>query len=153
MLSEPAGAARREVAQDPSAAEVARHLGSTQAVLGRLGAGDTPRFVVFNKVDQCAEVSREYLRQLAGDAPFATVSAHNPEDTARLRTRLLEASRSEHATREVFVPDTSSEVTERIYARCRVVRSAAAPTGTQFLIEGLAHVVADIARRTRRRRG
>lgn len=152
-LAEAAEASLLVVVLDASDPEVERHLESTQEVLGRLGAADTPRFVVFNKVDQCAEVDPGYLRQLAGDAPFATVSAQNPEDTARLRTRLLEASRSEHATREVFVPDTSSEVTEMIYARCRVLRSAAAPTGTQFLIEGPAYVVAEIARKTRRRQG
>jgi len=150
-LAEAAEASLLVLVLDVSDPEVQRHLDSTQEVLGRLGAGDTPRFVVFNKVDQCAEVTDARLRQLAGDAPFAAVSAHDPEDIAALRARLLEVSRAEHVTREVFVPYPCAEVTETIYARCRVLRSTAAPAGTQFLVEGPAHVVSDIARKTRKR--
>ncbi len=152
-LAEAAEASLLVVVLDASDPEIERHLESTQEVLGRLGAGDTPRFVVFNKLDECDEAASERLRQLAGDAPFAAISTHDPTDIEHLRTRLLEASRAEHTTREVFVPYASPELTERIYARCRVLRSAAAPTGTQFVIQGPAHVVAEIARKTRRRQG
>ncbi len=150
-LAEAAEASLLVVVLDVSDPEVQRHLDSTQQVLERLGAGDTPRFVVFNKMDQCPEIDDEHLRQLAGGAPFAALSAHNPEDIANLRARLLEASRAGHATREVFVSYARADLTKAIYARCRVLRSAAAPTGTQFLIEGPAHVVAHIAQETRSR--
>ncbi|MGH1341080.1 MAG: GTPase HflX [Nannocystales bacterium] len=150
-LAEAAEASVLVVVLDASDPEVARHLESTREVLGRLGAANTPRFIVFNKVEMCDGLQIEHLRQLAEDAPFEAISTHNPTDIERLRARLLEASRANHATREVFVPYTRSEVTEAIYARCRVLKSAAAPTGTQFLIQGPAHVVEKIARVTRRR--
>lgn len=151
-LAEAAEASLLVLVLDASDPEVKLHLDSTHEVLTRLGASGTPRLVVFNKIDRCPELTAEQLGALAGDDPFAAVSTRSPDDMTRLRNRLVAASRTKHATREVFVRDTQSKITEAIYARCRVLRCTAAPTGTQFVIEGPAHVVADIGRKTRRRR-
>ncbi len=150
-LAEAAEASLLVLVLDASDPEIERHLASTQEVLTRLGAADTPRFVVFNKIDQAHERHSEHLCHLAGDAPFATISTHNAADVERLRAQLLEAARADHISQEVFVPYTKPQVIETIYARCRVLKTAAAPTGTQFLIEGPAHVVAAIAQDTRKR--
>lgn len=150
-LAEAAEASLLVMVLDASDPEIERHLASTQEVLTRLGAADTPRFVVFNKIDQAHDRHIEHLCHLAGDAPFATISTHNAADVERLRAQLLEAARADHISQEVFVPYTKPQVIETIYARCRVLKTAAAPTGTQFLIEGPAHVVAAIAQDTRKR--
>lgn len=139
------------VVLDVSDPEYEAHLASTDEVLGRLGAGDTPRFVVFNKADRCDGLDETTLRRVAGEAPFAVVSTRDSEAIAALRKRLLGAARVDHVSRELFVPYDRTELVETIYAQCRVLRSAAAPTGTQYLVEGPPHVVRGLARATRRR--
>jgi hypothetical protein len=57
--------------------------------------------------------------------------------------------REHHGPREVFIPYARSDLHARIYARCRVLKATATPRGTQFVIEGEAHVIAEIARAVR----
>ncbi len=150
-LAEVADASVLVVVLDVSDPEHEAQLAETDAVLERLGAGQTPRFVVFNKADRCDGLNEGALRRIAGEAPFAVVSTRDPQAIAALRERLLEVARVDHASREIFVPYERVDLVETIYARCRVQRSTAAPTGTQFLIEGPPHVVRTLARAARRR--
>lgn len=136
---------------DASDPEHPQHLRYAEHVLTRLGAADTPRFVVFNKADQCATLDVSTLEALAQGASFAVVSTRDPEGVASLRGSLLRVARADHHSREVFVRYEQVALVRRIYAQCRVLRSTAAPQGTQFLIEGPAHVVATLARACRKR--
>jgi len=150
-LAEVAEATLVVVVLDASDPECDQHLDSTEDVLGRLGAANTPRFVVFNKVDRCPSLDPATLKLLADGAPFATVSAHDPSSVMDLKRALLQAARADHQTRELFVPYASTTLAERIYAECRVVRTRAVETGTQFVVEGPRHVVDALAKATRRR--
>lgn len=149
-LAEVVEASLLVVVVDLSDPEYESQLRATDAILARLGAGAVPRFVVFNKIDRCEPAPRHVLQQLAGDASFAMVSSRRPETIAALRSALLDAARVDDVRREVFVRYENVALCEALYARCRVVKSTAAPTGTQFLIEGRAHVVAELARASRK---
>ncbi|MCR9162598.1 MAG: GTPase HflX [Nannocystaceae bacterium] len=150
-LAEVVEASLLVVVLDVSDPEYEQHLRATDVVLERLGSGDVPRFVVFNKADRCASLDREVLRRVAGNAPFGVVSTRGTRSVAKLRKRLLCVARARHRTREVFVPYTHAALTARIYAHCRVLRVTAVETGTQFVIEGHPRVVDDIASAAKRR--
>jgi len=137
---------------DCSDPEMRSHVDTTRAVLERLNAAEIPRLVVFNKLDRSNRPpGDEELAELAGGHPYALLSAHDPAAVARLRERIVCMARSADATREVFVRYGEPELVRRIHASCRVLRSHAAPTGTQFVVQGPAHVVRAIARASRRR--
>ena len=141
------------VVVDAASPERDEHLRTTQSVLERLGAGHVPRLLVFNKIDLLPEPpDPDVLVSLSDAHRHLALSSQDPSGVAELRQAILGSVRSHHRMREIFVPYELHPLTRSIYARCRVLETRAAPTGTQFRIEGAAHVVAELARATRRRR-
>jgi GTPase len=141
------------VVLDVSSPEIDAHLRTTHEVLEQLGAADVPRLVVFNKTDVLeAPVDPAQLAALSAGHPHIALSSQDPAAVGVLRQAILERVRAHHRVREVFVPYGEAEIVGRIYARCRVLESTATPTGTQFVIEGEAHTVDELARATRRNR-
>jgi len=140
------------VVVDVSDPELEEHLRLIEAVLGRLGAAALPRFVVFNKSDRL-DTARpaEELARLAGGHSYLAASAHDPRAVEGLRDTILAAARARNAVREVFVPYDQGELSGRIYAQCRVLRTHATPRGTQFLIEGAPSIVEQLALACRKR--
>jgi GTP-binding protein HflX len=137
---------------DVSDPELEQHLGLTEAVLQRLSAATLPRLVVFNKLDRLgAALSAEDLARLAGGHQHLCVSAHDPAAVDSVRGAILAAARAQHAVRELFVPYERGELSGHIYAQCRVLRTHASARGTQFLVEGAASVVEQLARACRKR--
>jgi GTP-binding protein HflX len=141
------------VVVDVSDPEWQEHLGHTETVLGRLGAAPLPRLVVFNKIDRLSAVpSAADLASLAGDREYLCVSAHHRTAMDSLRSAILATARAQHAVRELFVPYERGELSGRIYAQCRVLRTHATARGTQFLIEGAPSLVEQLARACRKRK-
>jgi GTP-binding protein HflX len=137
---------------DVSDPELEEHLRLMEMVLGRLGAADLPRLVVFNKSDRLNPAGlAEKMASLAGRHQHLGTSAHDPQAVTALREAILATARARLAVREVFVPYEHSELCGRIYAHCRVLRSHATARGTQFLIEGAPSVVEQLARACRKR--
>src|SRR6185436_10152037 len=73
-----------------------RQLEVTCEVLREIGAGEVPRLLVFNKIDRLggdavtAEVEAQTQARLLSRWPDALVmSAHRPDDVARLHERLV----------------------------------------------------------------
>ena len=89
------------VVVDLSDPERASHLRTTQRILERLGANKVRRLIAFNKLDQATD---EDVEALAGDHPYAAVSARDPATVARLEDAILAHVRADHVVREVFVP-------------------------------------------------
>jgi GTP-binding protein HflX len=151
-LAEIAEASLLLVVVDASDPELEEHLRLIEAVLGRLGAAALPRLVVFNKSDRPNTArSADELARLSGGHPHLTASARDPHGAEALRDAILAAARARNVVREVFVPYAQGELTGRIYAQCRVLRSHATPRGTQFLLEGSASIVEPLARACRKR--
>ena len=140
------------VVVDVSDPELQEHLRLIEMVLGRLGAADLPRFVVFNKSDRLNPAGLpERLASLAGRHQHLAPARTIRKRVTALREVILATARARLAVREVFVPYENGELCGRIYAQCRVLRSHATARGTQFLIEGAASIVEPLARACRKR--
>jgi GTPase len=152
-LSEVSEASLLLIVVDLSDPEAERHLATTDAILDKLQAGQIPRLVVWNKLDCLPEsLAAERLAGLHPEVPHVALSSHDSLAVAALRERILALVCAERSQREVFVPYESAEIVQRIYARCRVLQATATPRGTQFVIEGKAHVIVEIARALRSQR-
>lgn len=137
---------------DASSPEIEEHLRTTQHVLERLGAERIPRLIVFNKLDLLEQPpERSSLDALCGDHPHLALSSQDAAGVAELREAILLRARAHHRVRRIFVPYALPDVTRAVYARCRVLETTAAPSGTQFLVEGAPEIVDEIARAARRR--
>jgi len=151
-LAEIAEASLLLVVLDVSDPELDEHVSLMETVLARLGAAQLPRLVVFNKIDRPSVArSAEDLTRLAAGHQHTCVSALDPQAVSSLRETIFAAARARQAVREVFVPYDRSELSARIYARCRVLKAHAAPCGTQLLIEGDPAVIEQLARACRKR--
>ena len=129
---------------DASDPEAATHLATTLAMLKRLGADSVPRLVVFNKCDKLLEVPA--IADLAREDPYVTVAANIPDTVDRLREQILDRARQTQLEEAVFVPYEHASLIRHIYANCRVSRTEAFDTGTQFTIHGEPHQVRAILR-------
>jgi len=143
-LAEACEASLLLVVVDVSDPEAPEHLATTDELLGKLGAAEIPRIVVFNKLDKLGDPDPERFAALSKRHPHIALSSHDPEQVAGLREQILEQVRQADTQREIFVPYTSVEASRRIYAECRVLRSTATPNGTQLVIEAKPHVVDQI---------
>lgn len=146
-LAEAREASLLAVVLDVSDPEWEMHAETTALQLARLGAERIPRFYVFNKLDRVdAKPARARLRSISGPHPYTLVSSHDEAAVARLKQALVKAARGGHQRARVFVPYAATEVTQRVYAECRVLDSRAEPHGLRLLIEGPGRVVAEIRR-------
>jgi len=149
-LAEVAEASLLLVIVDLSDPEAADHLATTDAILAKLGAGHIDRLVVFNKLDRSIQpLSPQRLAELSGGRDPLALSSLDPEGVEQLRGRILARVRAHHGQREIFIPYALSELSARVYARCRILKATATARGTQLVIEGEAHVVDEIARAIR----
>ncbi|MCA9649227.1 MAG: GTPase HflX [Myxococcales bacterium] len=135
------------VVVDLSDPEWRMHVETTDAQIAELGAASLPRLYVFNKVDRVpGPPPAEALRAATGGRPFAVVSSHDPEATARLRERLVSMARHDHERARLFVPYEATELLALIYAQCRVLEAEAVERGQVLTIEGATQAVARLRR-------
>jgi len=152
-LAEVAEASLLLVAVDLSDPEAREHLDTTAAILDKLAAGQVPRLIVFNKLDRLSEPpDPQLLAAWSRGHPHVALSSRDATAIAELRERILASVRAHQSERELFVPYQAAEITQQIYAQCRVLRATATPNGTQFVIAGKPHVVEEIVRAARRKR-
>jgi GTPase len=130
---------------DTSDYERELHLQTTLHILEKIGAGEIPRFYVFNKLDRLADKpDAKQLDQWSGGYPWAVLSTHDAIAVASLEERLLRAVRSEEEELSTFVPYAAGNVLSLVYGKCRVVSSTAAENGLEVRIQGPAQVLLQI---------
>ncbi len=121
------------------------HLATTLGVLDRLGAGDVPRFYVFNKADRLpAGVDAEPFARWSEGHPWAALSSRDGPAVEALKARLLETVHREDATASIFVPYGAMHAASLVYARCRVVASEAGPAGLRLEVQGAPELIAQV---------
>jgi GTPase len=121
------------------------HLSTTREVVEKIGAGDVPRFYVFNKLDRLPSTPREEdLGRWSEGHPWAVLSSHDARAIEALEEALLRAVRPEAAVLSTFVPYEASEVLALVYGKCRVLDSSAAGDGLSLRIQGPVPVIGRI---------
>ncbi len=112
-------------------------LRTTLELVERMGAGSTPRFYVWNKVDRLpSPPDEEELSRWSAGHPWAALSAHDARSVADLERALLGAVRREDGELAAFVPYASADVLALVYGQCRVVSSVATDEGLDLRLEG-----------------
>ncbi|MFN7729256.1 MAG: GTPase HflX [Bdellovibrio sp.] len=91
----------------------------TKSVLGEVGASEIQSLLVLNKVDRLSAEERLALEQEFPDAVF--LSAHNPEDVAALRLRLIGYFETEMIDTDLFIPYDVHGAIGEIRSKMRVL--------------------------------
>lgn len=144
-LAEVRDAALIVVVVDASDPERCMHLETVARMLERTNAGKIPRIHVWNKMDRCDAMPTD-LDALVAGAPRSAVSAHDVEQTARLRELIVSTIRQADGRASLFVRYEAAELLGRVYATCRVNGSAAEATGVRLDVSGPTHVIERLER-------
>ncbi|MCB9755865.1 MAG: GTPase HflX [Myxococcales bacterium] len=130
---------------DASDPEWEMHVETTETVLARLGAGELPRYYVFNKRDRLEHApAAARLEALSGGRPYALLSSGDEAAVAALKRALIAAVRHEHRRARLFFPYAATAALTRVYAECRVHESEADARGLWLEVEGHARVVDEL---------
>lgn len=130
---------------DASDPERELHLSTTRALVEKIGAGDVPRFYVFNKLDRLpAPPAAAALARWSEGHPWAALSSHDARAVTALEEALLGAVRGDEGVWSAFVPYGASEVLALIYGRCRVLDSVARDGGLNLRVQGPAPTIARV---------
>ena len=109
----------------------------TDDVLAEIGAQQTPRIRVFNKIDQVGDANRqlEVEAQLRASYPGCVVmSARRADDVAKVRSLILSFFQKGLVEAELFVPWSAQQLRRDIYARCEVLAESADESGARFRV-------------------
>ena len=116
-----------------------RQLAVTVKVLEEIEAGQVPRLLVFNKIDQAGDSKAQAARAKALRAQFpkcVVMSAVNPADVARLN-KTIRAFFSRRLSRaELFLPWAQQQLRGELFASCEVVGERSDTEGTYFMVRG-----------------
>ena len=114
-----------------------RQLAVTTEVLAEIGAGDVPRLLVFNKIDNVGSIEDEAraTQALLARWPDAVVmSARRPEDVAHLRARLVAFFARDMVEDDLHVPYDRQQLRGEIFAACEVLGERYTDDGVVFRV-------------------
>jgi GTP-binding protein HflX len=116
-------------ASDPAFADQIR---VTREVLDSIGATDSPRWMVLNKIDRVDAAERERLAQEWPDA--LQLSVKDPADVARLRERIVAFFERDMLEAELVVPYAKQRVVAEAHAASRVLAESHDEAGTRLRV-------------------
>lgn len=122
-------------ASDPS---FRSQLEVTQSVLAEIGADQTARVMVLNKIDCLTDEQRDQLTTEFPDALF--ISTRNPEDLARVRTYILDFFERGMIEKQILVPYVQGRILGMIRERAKVLSEFHEEDGTVITIKANADV-------------
>jgi GTP-binding protein HflX len=107
---------------DASSDGCLRQLEVTEAVLAEIGAGDVPRWTLFNKVDRLGERREQVIAELTARYPQALfLSARSADDVAALRQRIVLHFAGGLVEEELRLPYDRQELRGVIFAESQVL--------------------------------
>jgi GTP-binding protein HflX len=114
----------------------------TRAVLGELGAGESPSLVVLNKADRLDLQAR---RALAAEMPDAhLMSALRPADVTALRGRIIAFFEQDMIEAELFVSYRDQRLVHTVYQACRVLGEIHEEAGTRLRVRAPGPLLDDL---------
>lgn len=94
-------------------------LDVTQSVLSEVGVKDIPSLLVLNKIDRLLP---DTLTQLKTEFPEAIyLSAHNPQDVADLRLKLVSFFETDMVDEDIFIPYTVQGAVGEVRSKMKVL--------------------------------
>jgi GTP-binding protein HflX len=114
-----------------------RQLEVTEQVLAEIGAGEVPRLLVFNKIDQAGDAKARAARTKALRARYPkciVVSAVEPEAVAQLHAAIMAVFRKRLAKASLFLPWSAQNLRGQVFASCEVVEEQSDADGTFFTV-------------------
>ena len=125
---------------DASDASFPAQMEVTCDVLAEIGATDSPRLLVLNKVDR---IDADTRARLAGDWPDAVfVSAKDPANVAALRERILAFFERDMEEADLFVPYTKQRIVGEAHTSARVLSERHDEAGTHLRVRARPEVLA-----------
>lgn len=109
-------------------------LAVTREVLAEIGANVVPALLLLNKIDQLADEEREALRSEFPEA--IQLSAHDPEDVARLHTTIVGWFDRDLADAELLIPWARGALVGQVHAALRVLSESHEAEGIRFSVRG-----------------
>jgi len=120
-------------------------LAVTRSVLREIGADAAPSRLVMNKCDLLSDEARAALGALHPDAIL--MSAHQPEDVARLRQAIVDFFETSMVEDEIVVPYAEQKLVGEIYETARVLSEAYEETGVRVRVKGMPAVLSRLRQR------
>lgn len=133
-LDEAANASLLLYVVDSSDPTFRSQLQVTKSVLDEVGASDVDSILVLNKVDRLPSEEREKLQQEYPEAIF--LSAHNKEDVANLRLRLIKHFETAMIDEEILIPYDVQGAIGEIRAKMRVLSENYDNRGLTLTVRG-----------------
>lgn len=117
---------------DASHPQAEAQMGAVDLVLNEIGANDSPRVLVFNKVDRLSAEERDRLMKRYRDSLLMSAVTHEGADEllARLAT---EAARTS-VTMTVLIPYDHGELVRTAHERAHLVSERHTPDGTRLVM-------------------
>lgn len=123
-------------ASDPS---MRLQLDVTRRAIADVGGSDVPSLVLLNKIDR---VDADTRARLAVELPDALqLSAHNPEDVARLHGIIVEHFEEGMEQAVLDIPYSQSEVLRELRANARVLAELCTQDGTTLVVRAPSEVL------------
>jgi GTP-binding protein HflX len=128
-------------ASDPT---YAAQLDVTHDVLREIGADVVPSKLLFNKADRLdADARAALLRKHPGSI---LLSAHDPDDVAKLRQTIIDYFEASMVEEELVVPYAKQGLVGEVYEIAKVVSEDYDETGTRLRVRGLPAAIARLRR-------
>ena len=107
---------------DASSAGCLRQLEVTESVLAEIGAGEVPRWTLFNKVDRLGERRAQVVAELTARYPQALfLSARSADDVVALRQRIVDHFAGSLVDEELRLPYARQDLRGVIFAESQVL--------------------------------
>ena len=128
-LDEALGASLLLFTVDASDPDFRSQLAVAQSVLKEIGGETIPSRLIFNKIDKLETGELEALRREFPDGIF--ISAHNPEDVAFLRKKILQHFESNMIETTMVIPYDKGNLLGQLRTKAIIIDESYDEKGTQ----------------------
>ena len=124
-----------------------RQLAVTEDVLDEIGAKDTARLLVFNKVDRAGNEGELRAALLAKYPGCIVMSARREGDVAKLHQAIAAFFQRDLVEAELFLPWTAQKMRGEVFATCKVIEERPDGEGAFLRVRGEPQAVRRLSER------
>jgi GTPase len=120
-------------------------LAVTQSVLKEIGGENIPRRLILNKIDKLTTGELEELHREFPDGIL--ISAHNPEDIACLRKKILQHFESDMIETTMVIPYDKGHLLRELRTKAGIINESYDETGTEVTFKTFPETLAWLQRK------